>query len=329
MEATSGTSQATPIVSGAAAIYWNMNKTATPLDIKNMITSTCTRNHLEISAAVPSSFADQTSNCLLFINSTMATEPEDNLPNYIFYSVPSSQVETYIQDMKERSYALAYIGSHLINSSVHYSLIFKYMADVEFVTIIFSRLRELRNKVASYEADGYQLTLIYNMMNSIHHIVVLEKTNFVYSHEFRLTEEKHHSLIQTKSSQGDSLLSTTVALTRKGDLRISAIYGQYGMKTRQLFGVNVTRLLRALNTRRFNQRFYLAHLTTFPNNPPRYAAVFHEMTKSSVNYVMSNNLELHEVEEFVQTQVSKGFTPLVVAGLNTTNGLKFVVSFEQ
>ena len=329
MEATSGTSQATPIVSGAAAIYWNMNKTATPLDIKNIITSTCTRNHLEISAAVPSSFADQTSNCLLFINSTMATEPEDNLPNYIFYSVPSSEVETYIQDMKERSYALAYIGSHLINSSVHYSLIFKYMADVEFVTIIFSRLRELRNKVASYEADGYQLTLIYNMMNSIHHIVVLEKTNFVYSHEFRLTEEKHNSLIQTKSSQGDSLLSTTVALTRKGDLRISAIYGQYGMKTRQLFGVNVTRLLRALNTRRFNQRFYLAHLTTFPNNPPRYAAVFHEMTKSSVNYVMSNNLELHEVEEFVQMQVSKGFTPLVVAGLNTTNGLKFVVSFEQ
>ena len=329
VETLSGTSQATPIVSGAAAVYWNMNKTATPLDIKDTITSTCTRDYLKISIAVPSSFADQTSNCLLFINSTLATEHKDNLPYYVFHSVPLTQVDTYIQNMKESSYALVYIGSHLINSSVRYSLIFKYIADVEFVTIILSRLKELKNEVASYEAEGYQLTLIYNMMNSVDHIAVLEKTDVVYSHEYRLTKENYDSLYQTKSSLGDSLLSTTVALTKKGDLRISAIYGQHDVKTRQLFSVSITRLLRVLNAQRFNQRFYLTHLTTIPTNPPRYAAVFHRMTKPAVNYVMSNDLELGEVEEFVQMQVSKGFTPLVVAGLDTSNGLKFVVSFEQ
>ena len=88
------------------------------------------------------------------------------------------------------------------------------------------------------------------------------------------------------------------------------------MKTRQLFSVSITRLLRVLNAQRFNQRFYLTHLTTIPTNPPRYAAVFHRMTKPAVNYVMSNDLELGEVEEFVQMQVSKGFTPLIVAGLD-------------
>ena len=329
VETLSGTSQASPIVSGAAAVYWNMNRTVTPLEIKDTITSTCSRDHLKISIAVPSSFVDQTSNCLLFITSTLATEHKDNLPYYVFHSVPSTQVETHIQSMKESSYALAYIGSHLVNHSVHYSLIFKYMADVEFVTIILSRLKKLKNEVASYEAEGYQLTLIYNMMNSIDHIAVLEKTDVVYSHEYRLTKENYDSLYQTKSSQGDSLLSTTVALTKKGDLRISAIYVQYDVKTRQLFGVSITRLLRVLNVQRFNQRFYLTHLTTIPTNPPRYTAVFHKITKPAVNYILSDNLELGEVEEFVQMQVSKGFTPLVVAGLDTPNGLKFVVSFEQ
>ena len=325
----SGTSQATPIVSGAAAVYWNMNRTATSLDIKDKVISTCTHNQLRISAVVPSSFADQTSNCLLFINNTLISEHKDNLPYYVFHSVPSSEVETYIQDMKESSYALTYIGSHLMNSSVHYSLIFKYMADVEFVTIMLTRLKELKNEVASYEADGYQLTLIYTMMNSIDHIAVLEKTDLVYSHEYRLTEESYDSLYQTKSSQGNSLLSMTVALTKKGELRITSIYGQNNVKTRQLFGVSITRLLRILNAQRFNQRFYLTHLTTIPANPPRYAAVFHKMTKPAVNYFMFKDLEFGEVEEFVRMQVSKGFTPLVVAGLDTPNGLKFVMSFEQ
>ena len=325
----SGTSQASPIVSGAAAVYWNMNRTATPLEIKDVITSTCTPNQLRIGEAIPSSFTDQTSNCLLFVNKTLISKHKDKSPYYVFHSVPSSEVKTYIQDMKESSYALAYINNHPVNSSVHYSLIFKYMADVEFVTIRLARLQKLKNEVASYETAGYQLTLIYNRMNSIDHIAVLEKTDLVHSHEYRLTKQKHDSLYQTKSSQGESLLSTTVALTKKGELRVTPIYGRYNVKTRQFFNVSTSRLVKVLNAQRFNQRFYLTHFTIIPTTPPRYAVVFHKMTKPAVHYVMSKDLEVGEVENFVQMQVNKGFTPLVVAGFNTPNGLKFVASFEQ
>ena len=62
-----GTSQAAPLVSGAAAIYWSVNKMATPLEVKDAIISNCTRDRLNVDAVVPPSFQGQTPNCLLYI----------------------------------------------------------------------------------------------------------------------------------------------------------------------------------------------------------------------------------------------------------------------
>ena len=322
-----GTSQASPIVSGAAAVYWNMNRTATPLEVKDMIISTCTRDKLRINAVVPGSFQDQTPNCLLFIDNQV-TSTQDNLPYHVFHSIPSSMVETYIKTQENNSYALTYIDSFSVNSLAQYNLIFKYMVDVEFTTIMSPRLRQIRRSVASYEADGYQLTLIYNMMNSIDHIVVLEKTDRVHSHEFRITKQKHDSLYQTKSTQGESLLSTTVALIGKEKFRYTSIYIHDNIEVHHLSSVSVSELSAALDEQS-SQGFYLTHLATIPTNPPSYSVVFHKMTKPATSYVMSKDIELDQVNEFVQTQVSKGFTPLAIASLDTPNGLKFVVSLEQ
>ena len=326
----SGTSLATPIVSGAAAVYWNMNRAATPLEIKDMIISNCTRDKLRINGVVPGSFQDQTPNCLLFIDNQVTTThvDMDNLPYQIIHSVPSSMVETYIKTQENNSYALTYIDSYSINSVTQYNLIFKYMADVEFITVMSPRLRQIRKSVDSYEADGYQLTLIYTMMNAIDHIAVLKKTNLAHSHEYRLTKQKHDSLYQTKSSQGESLLSTTVALTSKNSFRYTSIYVHDNIEVHHLSSVSVSELPAALD-QELSQGFYLTHLTTIPTNPPSYSVVFHKMTKPAASYVLSKDLELDEVNEFVRMQVSEGFTPLVIAGLDTPNGLKFVASFEQ
>ena len=304
-----------------------MNKTATPVDIKDMITSTCTRDRLKINEAVPSSFADQTPNCLLFIDNQVI-KTDGDMTYHVFHSVPSSMVETHIKTQENNSYALTYIDSYSVNSVTQYTLIFKYMPDVEFITIMSSRLRQIRNSVTTYEEDGYQLTLMYNMMNSIDHIVVLEKTTLTHSHEYRLTRQDHDSLYQTKSSQGESLLSTTVALNRKGSLRYTSIYVHDNIETHHFSSVSVSEFPAALDEQ-LSQGFYLTNLATIPTNPPSYSLVFRKMTKPTTSYVMSKDLELDQVSEFVQMQVSEGFTPLVVAGYVTPNGLKFVVSFEQ
>ena len=250
------------------------------------------------------------------------------LPYFVLHSVPLSEVEDYIIGMEESFYTLTYISSHSVNSSIHYSMIFKYNPGVEFVTIMFARLKELKRTIASYEADGYQLTLIYNMMNSIEHIAVLEKITHIHSHEYRLNAEKHHSVYKKRSSQGNSLLSTTIALTGKGAVRYTSIYSQENVTNRHMLNVSSSKLLKRLD-KQFNRGFYLTHLTSIPTNPPSYSVVFHKMTKTTANYVMSKKLEINEVKEFVEMQVDKGFIPLVVTGLDTKGGLKFVVSFEK
>ena len=202
------------------------------------------------------------------------------------------------------------------------------MPDVNFFTIMSSKLSQIRKSVAGYEAEEYQLTLMYNMMDSIDHIVVLEKTNLTYSHRYRLTRQKHDNIYQIKSSQGESLLSTTVALTGRGSLRYTSIYVHDNIETRHFSSVSVSEFPAALDEQ-LSQGFYLTNLATIPTDPPSYSVVFHKMTQSATSYVMSKDLELDQVSEFVQMQVSEGFTPLVVAGYITPNGLKFVTSFEQ
>ena len=327
VETTSGTSQATPMVSGAAAIHWSVNRDANPLDIKDIITSTCTQNRLKINTVVPSNFQADTPNCLLFIDNGVSST--NGVPDQVFYSVVSASVKTIISIMQNNSYGLKYIQSHIINHTPRYNLVFKYMANVEFITLLSPRLKEMRSSISDYEANGYQLTLLYNKMDeSIENIALMEKANLIYSHEYRLTKEKHEELYQSKSSQGNLLLSTTVAQDTKGDLRYSSIYVHDNVETHHLPSVDISDLLDALDTQ-LSQGFYLSHLTIIPTNPPSYSVVFRKMTKPATRYALSKNLDTDEVGQTIQMQISNGFSPVVVARIQTPDGLKFFVSFER
>ena len=323
----SGTSQATPIVSGAAAIYWSISTNAKPLDIKDIITSTCTQNKLRISAAVPSSFQADTPNCLLFIDYGISST--NGVPDQVFYSIVPASVKTIISIMQNNSYGLKYIQSHTINHTPRYNLVFKYMANVEFITLLSPRLKKLRSSISDYEANGYQLTLLYNKMDdSIENIALMEKSNLIYSHEYRLTKEKHEELYQSKSSHGNLLLSTTVAQNTKGELRYSSIYVHDNVETHHLPSVDISDLLDTLDAQ-LSQGFYLSHLTSVPTNPPSYSVVFRKMTRPATRYALSKNLDTDVVGQTIQMQISNGFTPVAVARLQTQDGLKFFVSFEQ
>ena len=324
----SGTSQATPLTSGTAAVYWNIIRDATPLQIKNIITSTCTRNKLRISAAVPSSFADLSPNCLLHMESKLVSTNASSGNNslyHVFHSVSSSNVAVLIRKMENEFYALTYIHSYIIDSIVYYSLIFKYMADKEFMILLSPKQKELRSEINSHEKNGYQLTLMY-ISDDIDHVAVLEKTNFTYSHDYRLTKQRHDDLYQS-ISRNDSLLSTTVTIT-KGKSRYSSVYIQSTVATHHFPNISVSELLASIDEQS-TQGFYLTHLSTIPTQPPSYSVVFHKMSASSQNYVMTKNLELDKVEEFLQMHISNGLAPLVVAGIDTPTGLKFIVSLRH
>jgi len=329
-EATfSGTSQATPLVSGAAAIYWNINKMATPLEIKDAIISTCTRDRLNIDEVVPPSFQGQSPNCLLNINPQQMfgqSSKQENNTYKVFSSVKSTNLQGLIADMENQSYALTYIHSHTINSSHHYSLVFKYMDDVEFQILMFAKVRQLREALTQFEASGYQLVLLYDM-DTIDYTAVIQKTDSNYSQVYRVNQRRHENFFQSKSEQNFTLLSTTVGMTNKGILRYSSVYRHDGEQTRHFSSVSNGQLLTTLN-KQFNEGFYLVHLATVPTAPHDTSLVFHQMTRSQDSYIFIVDVGLDQVEQVVQAQLARQAVPLVIAGINTAEGLKFVISFE-
>ena len=325
----SGTSQATPLVSGAAAIYWNVNKIATPLEVKDSIISTCTRDRLNIDAVVPPNFQGQSPNCLLNINPHQMfgqNEKKENSTHKVFTSVPSADLHSLIADMENKSFALTYIHSHTSDSSNHYNLIFKYMADVEFQTLMFAKVRQLRNALTQLEASGYQLVLLYDM-DTIDYIAVIQKTDSSYSQLYRANQKRHDTFYQSKSAQNFTLQSTTVGMTNKGNLRYSSVYRHDGQPTRHFSSVSDDQLLTTINEQ-FNEGFYLAHLATVPTAPHDTSLVFHQMTKLQDYYIVIVDVGLEQVEQVVQAQLAQQAVPLVVAGFNTADEVKFVISFE-
>ncbi|XP_065895289.1 uncharacterized protein [Dysidea avara] len=325
----SGTSQATPLVSGAAAIYWSINKIAAPLEVKDAIISTCTRDKLNIDAVVPPSYQGQSPNCLLNINPHQMfgqSEKKENSTHKVFTSVPSADLHSLIADMEYKSFALTYIHSHTSDSSYHYSLIFKYMADVEFQTLMFAKARQLRKAQTQFEASRYQLVLLYDM-DTIDYIAVIQKTNISYTQLYRVNHRRHKNFYQSKSAQNFTLLSTTVGMTNKGNLRYSSVYRHDGQPTRHFSSVSYDQLLTTINEQ-FNEGFYLAHLATVPTALHDTSLVFHQMTKSQASYIFIVDVGLEQVEQVVQAQLARQAVPLVVAGFNTADGVKFVISFE-
>jgi len=53
------------------------------------------------------------------------------------------------------------------------------------------------------------------------------------------------------------------------------------------------------------------------------------MTEIHDNYKSFMDLGLEQTKETVETHLREGFAPLVIVGLNTTDGLKFIASLKQ
>ncbi|XP_065892021.1 uncharacterized protein [Dysidea avara] len=324
MATFSGTSQATPLVSGAAAIYWSINSDATAQDIRDDLISTCTRDKLRINQVVPLSFQDTSPNCLLHINPDYL-QPQEPQPYQVFYSVSPTQLQNLIEEMGKTSYALTYIDRYQYNSSLHYSLIFKYMAEVEFQTLMFTKLGQLKDASSNLLQPQYQLTLLYDM-DSTEYIAVFQKTDLLYSQIYSATNKRHNETYHYQS-ENNTLISTTVALNQNNRTRYSSVYVEGKLATEHFPSVSMSDLQETITTQ-YNNKFYLTHFTTISTNPPTYSLVFQQMTRRRRRYMVLTDIGPGEIEETINTQIENGSIPFVITGLDTSDGLKYVFSFE-
>ena len=309
-------------MSGGAAVYWSTDPTASASEIKDILIFTCTRDRLNIDGNLPPEFRGQSPNCLLYINPHHILKTTNQMKQYkVFHSVPSAQLQDHIVQLEKESYVLIFIHKYQLNSTLYYCLIFQHMPSVDFKTLMLVKLSDLKEAVNGH---GYQLTLMYDV-DTINYIAVLQKTDIKYSKIYRVSKQKHVSIYE---SSNDTLVSTTVALTKKGSPRYSSVYVQGNEKPLHWPSVSAERFLKVIN-KRYSKGMYLSHVSSVSTNPTTMSVIFRQMTAPSENYLLALDVDGDQVQELVNAQMITKFVPTLIAGLHTPNGVKFLMAFKQ
>lgn len=215
-----GTSQATPLVSGAAAVYWSMlTDNANASDVKNTLLNTCSRGKLNIAASVPSAFRQQTVNCLLHIKKIKLPKKTLLPPaQKVYHNVSSGKLETLIKEMEQGKYALSYLQNyHIPGNDIQYSCIFTNMKN-KFKTFVFTTEQNLRETEDRLRPKGFRIVFIQDLPSKKFVAVLARNAKHKFTVDFRVTSESIQKIHRDRTATDDmTLFSTSVVLNTEQD----------------------------------------------------------------------------------------------------------------
>ena len=322
-----GTSQATPLVSGAAAVYWNMLPgDPGASEVKNALLNTCSRGRLNIAASVPSPFNQNTINCLLHIQNIR--QPAQK----VYHNVSFDEIELLIEEMEQQNYALSYLQNHLNSANnTQYSLIFTNMKRKRFRTLVLIteiNLREIEEQLSPKE---FKIIFIHNLVvnNTARFVVVFaKKTKYEYTAKLN---------IKSKNLQDDvenmTLCSTSVVLSTNQDVILRTLLYSTEIKTHALLHYNIKK--RALFKRVDSQMklgYHLKYLSSYViNDKEKYALVLHKFTKADEKYGLLHSIKSEEVQQTVKELLAQGNVLNVVAGIwnPKSDNVQYLIAYES
>ena len=323
-----GTSQATPLVSGAAAVYWNMlpgNPDAS--QVKNALLNTCSRGQLNIAASVPSSFNLKTINCLLHIQDIR--QPTQR----VYHNVSFDDIETLIKEMEQQNYVLSYLQNYLSSeSSTRYSVIFTNMKRKRFRTLVFIteiKLREIEEQLSLKE---FKITFIQNLViNNITRFVVVltKKTKYEYTAKLSVKPKN----LDDRAVENMTLYSTSVVPSTSQDIILQTLLYSTETNTHTLLHYNIkkTALFRRVDNQ-LKQGYHLKYLSSYViNDKEKYALVLHKFTKADEKYGLIHNIKSEELQETVKELVAQGNILNVVAGIwnPRSDNIQYLIAYES
>ena len=320
---TDGTSLSAPIVSGAAAVYWNMlPDSATGTQVKHLLLDTCTKGKI---SDIPSAFNSVTSNCLLHVT---------KLPSQkIFHAVKFEAIEGLIKQMEQHGYAVSYMQEYTNSGNTkQFSLIFNHMGAQIFKTLLFINKDKLMKNRRQMRLRGLQISFIYDLRpsNATGFLVVFTvKKICAFKITFRAEIKAKNTLRMPK---GLILHSTSVFVheRRKNPLYTSLYCSKLANETYFFGSINNKRLLEFIDDKMING-YHLKHLNTFViRGRERHSLVLHRQTKPSDIYYITYDLQQDKVQEYVNKLITTGYTINVVAGINTpSNNVRYIVAYES
>ena len=318
---TDGTSLAAPIVSGAAAVYWNMlPDSATATQVKDFLLDTCTKGKI---SGIPSN----TNNCLLHVTKLP--------PQKIFHVLKFEAIEALIKQMEQQGYAVSFMQEYTSSSNTkHFSLIFNHMGNKNFSTMIFVTKKDMKAMDGQLKPHDFQIAFVYSVQ--IHNFtgfvavyIVPKSHDFKVRFEAKLAKQKRIHIV--RSLQGMTLDSTSVHFNyRRGLPAYTSLYSnQLSISSHFSGSVGKHELFEHINNQTMNG-YHLKHLNTFvTDGEEKYSLVFHKQTKPSDNYYVVYDLK-HEVQEYINGLITRGYSVNVVAGIKNPSGdVQYIVAYES
>ena len=322
---TDGTSLSAPIVSGAAAVYWNMlPDSATGTQVKHLLLDTCTKGKI---SDIPSAFNSVTSNCLLHVT---------KLPSQkIFHAVKFEAIEGLIKQMEQHGYAVSYMQEYTNSGNTkQFSLIFNHMENKNFSTAVFVTKKDLKVIDKQLNHTAFQMTFIYTVqqLNFSKFVVVYmqQKINH-FKARLQVNLIKQQRIHTVKSLLGMTLYSTSVSINQKhGTPLYTSLYDTETNIQSHFFGsVRKHKLFEHISNQTKNG-YHLKHLNSFVGDgEEKYSLVFHKQTKPSDSYYVVYDLK-HEVQEYFNGLITRGYSVNVVTGMKSPSGdVQYIVAYES
>ena len=322
-----GTSQATPLVSGAAAIYWNMlPDSANATQVKDVLLNSCNKRKLDITGFVPPSFVQQTTNCLLYIKSP---------PQRVFYDIKVEDVEKLIETMKAQKYAMSYVQSYSnVDNDIQFTIIFNKMGNQKFKTVAFISENDIKLIDDEVRPKGFQITFIYNIKLNApsKFIVVFTKTKHTYDTYFKITSEKQLQVHSKEIVQGMALYSTSVVINYKHNIPLyTTLYSnQSSVSTKKFYRTGARTLVGRIDSQ-FARGYYLKHLTSYIiNGKEKHSLVFHQQTRPADQYHNMYGVMPDELEATTTRLIAEGHMINVVARIEySPKNNRYIITYES
>jgi len=325
-----GTSQAAPLVSGAAAVYWNVLPGVNATAVKEFLLDTCVKEKLNFALFMPFAMVKQTKNCLLHLITTTTSRSIDETKTFqrVFHDVESKDAEKLIKEMAQERYTLSYLKHYKTQDKVIlFDIIFNFVGDQKFTTVIFKLEKEMEMIDDKMRQLGFHISFVYDLKinNKLNYFVVFKQSDQnIFQTHFRVNPKQLKQVNMVERLQAMSLLSTSVSGNRK--TQYTMLYSdQIATPAHFLHSVEKSTLISSIYWQR-NTGYYLKHLSSFVRRGKEvYSLIFHKQTKSPDNYKV-NYISEHKLQTTVDELIEQGHTINVLAKLQHSI---YIVTYES
>lgn len=347
----SGTSYAAPMVAGAVAILLQKAPHLTPERVKEVLTSTCTRDRLNFQN-IAAEYLKLTPNCLLYIGTEVLSSPlmtegtrkiktgsetavERTRAYEVMFDVPASSLVDQLLDSQQRGYIPVYVQTVLLSSAnLSYSLITKKVPDnktvlypsVSTVTVRKLNLPGYIQTFAKWHTQGTQgsraaATLVFDRSAG-----PKEGTRILS----RISKWKHIRAVRKLEHNGFLPDIVTTYVNLRGMARFTTLAHTRSRNDTQfahVLGITAMELLNDTLPKYHQSGYLLRYLDAYTHRggEVKYVALFHLRHKAATDHPLLTASTQVEAKRIVEEKLATGYVPIVAARV----GGAYVMQFDQ